>query len=526
MALFDSVISGAQEKFNVNGDKAGSLLSTLLGAIFDEENGGFSGFLERFKEVGLEDTVTSWINTGANTPLSNEQTESVFGEGTLKDISDEVGLDYDTTTSATAFMVPHIVDNLTPDGEVPDESSLMTTIGGYLAGIGGAIAGVAGDAKASVAETAGNISDAAKGAFSDDNAADGIADDIGDAPAAVAPREGSSFEVSPDTIIEEGGSGSILKWLIPLILLALLVFILYMSCGNAPTKPVARSNTNSAVNSATNSNSSSNTTTNAEGVDSSFKLEAMNGKYIVSGVINNEATKKEIMNALIGQYGEANVVFAGLNVDTKAKPFADGWWENFSKLLPSLKDWKLGKIGFAGNSLTTAEGLPEAATAQIKTLYGKGWNIPVSILGEEDAAKRANEEALEELGAAKSVEEVVKAMNASIINFASGSSAIPADAKPVLDKAAEVLKAQPENTKIEIGGYTDSDGDDTSNQKLSEARANSVKSELVKLGVAEAMLTAKGYGEANPVAGNDTPDNKFKNRRIEYKVMPSGNSMP
>ena len=58
--------------------------------------------------------------------------------------------------------------------------------------------------------------------------------------------------------------------------------------------------------------------------------------------------------------------------------------------------------------------------------------------------KQANEEALNELAEADSVEEVVKAMNVSIINFASGSSAIPADAEPVLEKAAEVLKAQPE----------------------------------------------------------------------------------
>ena len=99
--------------------------------------------------------------------------------------------------------------------------------------------------------------------------------------------------------------------------------------------------------------------------------------------------------------------------------------------------------------------------------------MPVSVMGAESATKQANEEALRELQAAGSVEDVVRALNISIINFASGESDIPADAKPMLEKAAEILKKQTEGTVIEISGHTDSDGDDAANLKLSQARADS-----------------------------------------------------
>ncbi len=55
--------------------------------------------------------------------------------------------------------------------------------------------------------------------------------------------------------------------------------------------------------------------------------------------------------------------------------------------------------------------------------------------------------------------------------------------------------------------------------KLSQARAESVKNELVKLGVSDVMLTAKGYGDTVPKADNSTKEGQFANRRIEYKVV-------
>lgn len=70
--------------------------------------------------------------------------------------------------------------------------------------------------------------------------------------------------------------------------------------------------------------------------------------------------------------------------------------------------------------------------------------------------------------------------------------------------------------KFEIGGHTDSDGDDASNLRLSQQRADAVKERLASMGIDGARLTTKGYGETKPLVTNDSPENKANNRRVEF----------
>ncbi len=78
------------------------------------------------------------------------------------------------------------------------------------------------------------------------------------------------------------------------------------------------------------------------------------------------------------------------------------------------------------------------------------------------------------------------------------------------------LMGEVTNSAYEIGGYTDSDGDDASNLKLSQARAEAVKKQLIAMGINADRLTAKGYGETKPIADNTTPEGKANNRRVEF----------
>ncbi len=70
--------------------------------------------------------------------------------------------------------------------------------------------------------------------------------------------------------------------------------------------------------------------------------------------------------------------------------------------------------------------------------------------------------------------------------------------------------------RFSVEGHTDSDGEDAANQTLSEKRAEAVRAELIKLGISADRLTSKGWGESKPMTGNDTPEGKAQNRRVEF----------
>ncbi|MGB8337277.1 MAG: OmpA family protein [Burkholderiales bacterium] len=116
-------------------------------------------------------------------------------------------------------------------------------------------------------------------------------------------------------------------------------------------------------------------------------------------------------------------------------------------------------------------------------------------------------------------DDLVKALNMTNIRFATGSAKITPESMDIVKKAAETIKAAAAGTKIEVGGHTDNVGNPASNMKLSDARAQSVMSALVGLGVGKGVLTAKGYGDSKPVASNDTTEGKAQNRRMEYSLV-------
>ncbi|SNY92532.1 OmpA-OmpF porin, OOP family [Cohaesibacter sp. ES.047] len=109
-------------------------------------------------------------------------------------------------------------------------------------------------------------------------------------------------------------------------------------------------------------------------------------------------------------------------------------------------------------------------------------------------------------------------LETNTILFESGMAAISPDSFGLLDTLIYTARRCTDN-RIQIEGHTDSDGDDAANQALSERRAGAVADYLVSAGITADRLEAKGFGEDQPVASNDTPEGKAKNRRIEFVIL-------
>ena len=104
------------------------------------------------------------------------------------------------------------------------------------------------------------------------------------------------------------------------------------------------------------------------------------------------------------------------------------------------------------------------------------------------------------------------------VTFESKSFELTAESKIILDEAVVTISASPE-LQIEVQAHTDYKGSGKLNLQLSEQRALSVKAYLVSKGVNENQLTAKGYGESQPIADNKTEEGRAKNRRVELKLV-------
>ncbi len=374
MSLFDSVISMAAEKFGL-GDKAGTLLSALLSMMTNQETGGFAGFLNSFSKAGLGDVASSWVSSGANGELSGEQVESALGSDTIGSIASQVGIPAGTATSALAWMVPQVVDKLTPDGVVPEEKDLLSKIGDFLSGWGGTIAGVAagaaGIAGAVVGGAADKVGDAAGATVDAGKAVVGGAVDLaGDAAGAtvdagkkavgaVGDAFGGATKMVGSAVgdVADGG-GSILKWLLPLILLGLMLLLGWWFCsGKTPVAPVAtnananKTNTNSNANSNAGSNTNANVAANVEKkltevtLPNGTKLQAFPGgiedqlvKFIQSDEYKNgtEDTLKEKWFS----FDDLNFVFG----KTELTPESKRQFDNIVSILKAFPDVKM-KIG-------------------------------------------------------------------------------------------------------------------------------------------------------------------------------------
>ena len=327
MGTLDAILAETGNQFGLSTAKTTSLLSGLL-SLITETPGGLGVFLDRFRKTAPADFVSSWLGGSSPRPISDTMLESAIGHDPIDKIASKAGLSSSTASAALAFMLPKVIQRLTPGGVIP--THLSSDILAYVSSATSAMA--AGTREAAYAT---------------------------------------------ERAVKKAG---IPAWLWPLVALG-LVLMGYLF-------------------------------------------------WISRTSVQNTA----------------------FNIEEQVR-------------------------------------LAQKATA-----------------------------ALSALKPGFTAQDLVSALNLNVINFATGSAQIPSDQYDFLNKVAIAIKAAPTNTVLEIGGYTDNTSDAASNLALSQQRAEAVRNYLIQQGVEPGVLIAKGYGNTRPLASNDTEEDKFRNRRIEFTV--------
>ncbi len=106
-----------------------------------------------------------------------------------------------------------------------------------------------------------------------------------------------------------------------------------------------------------------------------------------------------------------------------------------------------------------------------------------------------------------------------MVQFRSGSAELMPESEKLLGEVADALKEHPEILRIRVEGHTDSRAGSRFNRKLSRARARSVRKFLIEQGVEGRRLVARGYGEKDPIESNKSPEGRYKNRRVAFKIL-------
>lgn len=131
MGLFDQLasqavqaVAGQMLQGNGEGGGLGNLAQAAFGLIQNQE-GGLAGLVQNFAKSGLGDVAASWVGSGANLPINAEQIASVLGSSQIGELASKFGIDANQISSGLATVLPMVIDQLTPHGEVNDHSSSL-----------------------------------------------------------------------------------------------------------------------------------------------------------------------------------------------------------------------------------------------------------------------------------------------------------------------------------------------------------------------------------------------------------------
>jgi OOP family OmpA-OmpF porin len=227
-------------------------------------------------------------------------------------------------------------------------------------------------------------------------------------------------------------------------------------------------------------------------------------QIVVTGSVPDEATRASIVGRLRDLYGAHRVVDQ-LSVEPVVAP--PNWGTLVPKLLtPALGQVSRGQLSVRGQDVELRGEVAQEAQRQ-------------QIAADAAAALNPTYTVTNLLRVSAAEQNLLDAALANrIVEFEPGSSVLRPQGVAILDEMAAVL-TKVQGKKVEIIGHTDAQGSRAANLALSQARADTVRNYLVtRKGVNPGVLSSSGAGPDRPVAANDTPEGRARNRRIEFRV--------
>ena len=122
MSLLDQALGALAGR--QSGDN-NALLQSVLQLVDNPQNGGLEGIIQSFQQGGLGEIVNSWVSTGQNLPISAEQIQSILGGASLSGLAAQLGVSPEQASDSLADMLPQLIDQVTPDGRVPQGGDLV-----------------------------------------------------------------------------------------------------------------------------------------------------------------------------------------------------------------------------------------------------------------------------------------------------------------------------------------------------------------------------------------------------------------
>lgn len=259
----------------------------------------------------------------------------------------------------------------------------------------------------------------------------------------------------------------------------------------------------------------------AVGSGEGFGLTEVGGVLVARGVVGTEETRDAFLDRARAAY-PGRVIRDEMTVVDGAS--AD-WDPSVSGLLPIIGRISMPALAVEGDEVVvrgTVES--QAVKAEIEAQARAAVQAPYTLRSElrvdgepssgDDQVASSGSSDTDVQGAEAAMRE---ALSIGPVQFASGTARLTDGSRQILDRVADVMARFP-TIAAQVQGHTDSQGDETENQALSQQRAEAVETYLIGKGVDGDALTLRGFGEAEPIDSNDTVEGRARNRRVVFAL--------